>query len=199
MRKIFLTPLLFLVAYFSFVGVAIASNAVVPEDGSMIDYLKPIYDAFTSGAYWPAAMFLVIFIVTALNRYASKIPVVGAKVDAFLDGQYGKPLTVVLLSFAGAVIAALASPGAVMSGAVAWAALKVAATAVGGYELLKQLLVPIIQKLGAKAPAWMKPVFDLILWAFSKKSAVAKAEEAGAKAVAENPAPGAPKSDVTEI
>lgn len=199
LKKLFIAPILFLVGYFSFIGVAAASSAVILPDESILDLAKPVYTAIMDGQYWVAAMFAVILLVAALNKYAGKIPKVGPKIDTFLDGEYGKPVTVLLVSFATASLAALATPGAAMSIGLAWAALKIAAGAAGGYELIKRLLVPLVRKIGAKAPSWMAPLFDLLLFAFSKKSAVVKAEEAGNAAVIANPAPGAPKSDVTEI
>lgn len=200
MRKLFLPAVLFLVGYLSFIGVAAASSEVTVSNDSLADLAWPIYNAISGGAYWPAAMFALIFLVTALNKYGEKIPFVGAGLAKFLSGSYGKPVTVLLLAFAGSVVSALAAPEVTMSIAVAWGALKFATMAAGGYELLKKLLVPVILKIGSKAPNWMKPGFDLLLWMFNKNSAaVAKAEAAGEAAVIANPAPGAPKSDVTEI
>lgn len=187
MRKLLTASFFTIIAYFSFVGVALAGNAV-PEDGSLLDLAKPVYEAIMGGQFWLAAMFGLIFLTTAAKRY---LP---GKAGAFVNGEYGQPITVLLLSFGGAGATALlaAGPGAVLTGALAWAALKVAVAATGGYQLLKQLLAPLIKKLADKAPAWMQPLFSVLLWVFSKPTAIEKAEKAGDDAVAANPPTGTP-------
>lgn len=199
MRKISTFVLTLVVAYLAFMGAALAGNAVTPEDGSILDYAKPVFDAIMHGQGWLAAALALVLLVTATKRYSSKIPVIGPKVSAFVNGQYGQPLSVLLLSFGGAVATALAAGGAVMTAALAWTAFKIAIGAAGGYSLLKALLAPLVAKLGAKAPAWMKPLFDLVLWVFSKPTAIEKAEKAGDEAVASTPTTGAPKSNITEL
>lgn len=187
MRKITTALLFAVVAYFSFIGVALAAGAVVPQDGSILDLAKPVYEAILGGQWWLGAMLGIVLLTTAAKRY---LP---GKLGTWVNGDYGQPLTVLLLSFGGAGAAALlaAGPGAVVTGTLLWAALKVAVGAAGGYSLLKQLLAPVIQKFAAKAPAWMQPLFSVVLWVFSKPSAVAVAEKAGDDAVAAKPAEGA--------
>lgn len=188
MRKLLTAGFFAIIAYFSFAGVAFASGAVVPEDGSLLDLAKPVYEAIMGGQFWLAAMFGLVFAVTAAKRY---LP---GKAGEFVNGDVGQPLTVLLLSFGGAGATALlaAGPGAVLTGALAWAALKIAFAAAGGYTMLKALLAPLLQKWAEKAPAWLKPVFSLLLWVFSKPTAVQKAEKAGDDAVAANPPTGTP-------
>lgn len=186
MRKITTFLLFTAMAYFSFIGVALASDAVVPTDGSLLDLAKPVYEAILGGQWWLAAMFGLILMTTAAKKYAP------GKIKNLINSEYGQPLTVLTLSFGGAAATALlaAGPGALMTGALAWAALKIAVGAAGGYELLKQLVVPFLVKIQAKAPAWSQPIFGLILWAFSKPSATESAEKAGDDAVAANPPKG---------
>lgn len=183
------------IAYLSFVGVALAQGAVVPNDGSLLDLARPIYEAIIGGQWWIAAMLGLILATTAAKRY---LP---GKVGAWVNSSTGQPLTVLVLAFAGAALTALMAggPGAVMSLSLAWIALKVAVGAAGGYTLLKSLIAPILQKLADKAPSSLKPIFALLLWAFSKRSAVQEAETAGNAAVAATPAAGAPSTDVTEL
>ncbi len=187
MRKLLTAGFFAIVAYFSFVGVALAGNAV-PEDGSLLDLARPVYEAIMGGQWWLAAMFGLIFATTAAKRYAP------GKLKGYINGDIGQPVTVLVLSFAGAASTALlaAGPGAVLTMGLAWAALKIAVAATGGYQMLKQLLAPLIQKLAAKAPSWMQPIFSVLLWVFSKPSAIAKAEKAGDDAVAANPPTGTP-------
>lgn len=195
MRKITTALLFAVVAYFSFIGVALAQGAVIPEDGSILDLAKPVYEAIMGGQYWLGAMFGLILVTTAAKRY---LP---GKAGAWVNGEYGQPLTVLVIAFAGAAAAALVAigPGAALSGSLAWAALKIAASAAGGYALLKTLLVPFLMKLEPKAPAWLKWIFPMLLWAFSKPPAKVVAEKAGDDAVAANPATGTKTDDVTEI
>ncbi len=201
MTKAFTAFTVALVGYLAFMGAAFAGNAVAPGDESILDMIKPVFDAVVHGQWWLGASLALILAVTALKRYAHKIPKFGPKLSAAINGDIGQPITVLALSFGGAIATAAAAQGTVfvMSAALAWTALKVAVGAAGGYSLLKSLLAPLIVKLGAKAPAWMKPLFDMVLWAFSKPTAVEKAEKAGDDAVAANPPTGASKSDIAEI
>lgn len=188
MRKITTVFVFAAIMFFSFAGVAMAAGAVVPEDGSLLDLARPIYDAIVGGQWWLGAMFGLIFLTTAVKRY---LPVKFG--GNFVNGEYGQPLTVLILAFAGAASTALMAigPGAVLSLSLAWAALKVAVGAAGGYTLLKQLLAPLLTKLSLKAPAWAQPIFGVLLWVFSKPSPIAVAETAGEAAVAAKPADGA--------
>jgi hypothetical protein len=187
MRKISTIVLFAAVAFLSFAGVAFAAGEVIPPDGSLLDLAKPIYDAVLGGQWWLGAMFGLIFLTTAAKHY---LP---GKAGRMVNGDVGQPVTVLVLSFAGAAITALmaAGPGAVMSLTLAWAALKIAVGASGGYTLLKQLLAPLLAKLATKAPAWAQPLFTMLLWVFSKPSPVAVAEKAGDAAVEAKPGEGA--------
>jgi hypothetical protein len=187
MRKITTFLLFTALAYFSFIGVALASDAVVPTDGSLLDLAKPVYEAILGGQWWLAAMLGLILLTTAVKKYAP------GKIGTWVNGEYGQELSVLLLAFGGAGATALlaAGPGAVLTGALAWAALKVAVGAAGGYSLLKALVAPLLVKLQAKAPAWMQPVFGLLLWVFSKPTATEAATAAGDAAVVADPAKGA--------
>lgn len=175
-----------LIAFLSFTGVAWAASAVVPADGSLLDLAKPVYEAIMGGQFWLAALLGLVLATTAAKRY---LP---GKAGVWVNGEYGQPLTLLLLAFGGAGATALlaAGPGAIFSAGLAWAALKIAVAASGGYTLLKQLLAPLVAKVAAKAPAWMQPIFSVLLWVFTKPSAVAVAEKAGADAVAAKPADG---------
>ncbi len=195
MRKLIPVFLFAVVAYFSFMGAALAQGVVVPTDGNLLDLAKPVYEAFLSGQWSLGLMFALIFTVTALKRY---LP---GKAGKVVNGEYGQPVSVLVLAFAGAAVAALVAmgPGAVLSGALAWSALKVAVTAAGGYTLLKQLVAPLLVKLEPKAPVWLKWIFPMLLWAFSKPTAKVVAEKAGDDAVVANPPTGTKTDDVTEI
>lgn len=193
MTKIYTALTLLAVAFLGFTGTAFAASEVAPSDGSWLDLAKPVYDAVIHGQYWLGASLALILAVALAKKY---LP---GKAGAFVNGEYGAPLTVLLMSFGGAVATALGAGQAVMSAGLAWTAFKVAVGAAGGYSLLKKLLAPLLRKLAAKAPSWMQPIFAMILFVFDKPTAVETAEKAGDDAVAAKPPTGAPKNDVTEI
>lgn len=195
MRKTTVILLTSLFAYFGFVGMAVAGNTVSPDDGNFMEFLKPVYEAVMHGQWWVAASGALVLAVVAMNRYFPS-----KKVRDWMHGDYGKPLSILLMSFGGALGTALLGPGAAaISLALAWTAAKIAVTAAGGYSLLKALAVPFLTKFGPKFPAFLKPLADAALWFFSKPTAVEAAEDAGDAAVEANPPTGADKNDTTEI
>lgn len=196
MRKTTLALFALLMTWFGFMGAAVAGNLTSPDDGAASDYIKMVWDAVTGGQYWLAASGALMLGVVAMRKYFPN-----QKVRDWMHGQYGQPLSVFVFSFAGAIATGLASVGvgATLSLTMAYAAVKVALAAAGGYSLLKALLVPALTKLGEKAPKSMKWLFEIVLWVFSKPTAVEKAEKAGDAAVVANPPQGAGKNDVAEI
>lgn len=151
-------------------------------NGGIIETLKPIYTAVTSGNYVLAAALGLVLVCALIKRYGvSRFPVLGTDV--------GGTALVLATSFGGAIASALAGGSAVFTGALAVAALKVALTAAGGYTMIKRLLiVPLIQPLAARAPAWARPLFDIALWVFDRQTS---AKVAGDAAVKANPPTGA--------
>lgn len=175
----------------AFTATALAANAAAPEDGSWLDLLKPVWDAFANGKKLYAGSLAVFAIVALARRYAP------GKVGEWLHGEIGSPLTTLVLSFAGTMAASLAD-GSDISLAMVKSAAMIAAGAAGGYALIKKLIVePILKPLAEKAPAWLKPAFALVFWFFDQKSPTEKAEAAGEAAVAAKPAEG--RGKITEI
>lgn len=171
-----LVPLAFLV---TFAGVAAAQSAAGGEEATLLDLARPVAEALLSGNPGLAAALALVLAAAIARRYlAPKVP--------FFASDVGGALLVLVGSFGGAAAAAITG-GASWSLALAWTALKIATAAAGGYSLAK----PLILWAAEKSPSWLKPVFALVLWVFEKGSPVAKAEAAGAAAVAANPAPGA--------
>lgn len=81
-----------------------------------------------------------------------------------------------------------------MTGSLALAAVKVALTAAGGYSLIKHLAIdPLLASTwyATKAPSWLKLIVSVVAYVFTRPSATAKAEAAGAAAVKAKPATGA--------
>lgn len=170
----------------SFGATAWAAGAAAPEDGSLLDLAKPVFEAVMSGQGWLAAALALVFAVTAARRYgAGRVP--------FLGSKLGGAMLNLLLSFGGAAATALMA-GAAASFALAFTALKVSVAAAMSYELIKELVAPMLRSLVDKIPSaklrsLLHAGLGLILWAFENrgKASIAKAEAAGDAAVAAKP------------
>lgn len=170
---------------------AFAAGATLPEDGSWLDFVKLVWDAFSKGQHLYAGSIALFAAVVLAKRYAP------GKVGEWLHTDVGGAATTLLMSFAAAMASSLAD-GAGITWAMTKAATLIAIGAAGGYSLIKKLIVePLLKPLAAKAPKWMQPVFALVFWFFDRKTPVEKAEAAGEAAVKAAPAPGVGK--VTEI
>lgn len=176
-----------------FHATAFAASATDPGSSSpsLIDLAKPVLDAVMHGQAWLAAALGLVFLTAAIGRYGDKIPGVGGTIAKFDASDAGRATLLLIATFGGAVATALVAggPGAVMSLALAWAALKVAIGAAGIYSIAKKLLEP----LASKAPSWMQPVFSLVFWFLDRKAVdpVKEAETAGVDAVKASPSTGA--------
>ena len=182
--------LLGLVMLLGFGATAFAADAAAPDSSSLLDLLKPVYQAFAGGHYAYAAALGVIAAVALVKRYAGS-----GKFGAFVHGNAGGSLTALLLAGAGAAASGLATPDAHVTFALLKSALLVGIGAAGGYAVLKNLLVdPILKPLSAKAPSWMQPLFSLLFLFFDHgdagREALAKAKAAGDAAVTANPPTG---------
>lgn len=170
----------------SFVATAFAAAAVTPDEGSLLELAKPILAAVMAGQWLLGAATALVFAVAVARRYlVERIP--------FLATDAGGALLTLVGSFGGAVATALAAGGAVSLGLM-WTALGVAATAAGGYALVKKLIVDPLRATSwykERAPSWFRAMFDVLMWIFTKPDAVKQAEEAGKQAVEEKPATGA--------
>lgn len=176
-------------ALVSFTATAFAAGAASPEDGSLLELAKPVYEAVMGHQWWLAASLALVFLCAAAKKYAP------GKLGDFLRTDHGGALLVLLMSFGGAVSTGLLAAGTgAMTLALAWAALKIALGAAGGYSLIRKLIVnPLLASTWyqEKAPAWFKSIMGLALWAFDKPTPIEKAEKAGSDAVAANPSTGA--------
>ncbi len=165
----------------SFTAAAFAAGAVVPEDGSLLDLAKPVYEAVMHGQWWLGASLALVLCVGLFKRYAP------AKAQEWAHSDVGGSILVLAGSFGGALATGLVAAGTnALTPGLAWMALKVALAAAGGYSLIKKLLGPLV----AKAPAWMQPILGMLMWVFDSKPAITKAEEAGKEAVEAKPAAG---------
>jgi hypothetical protein len=181
-----MTLSLAVIALLAFTGTALAAGAVAPEDGSILDLAKPVFEAVMSGQYWYAAAGALVLLVTAVRRYGAKwFP----RALGWTNSSWGTPALVLLASFGGA-LATAAAAGAGPSLEVLKVALGVAVAAAGGWKLAKELAVPLLTALRDKLPAWARPLIDVALWAFQRPSRDADAAAAGDAAVAANPPTG---------
>jgi hypothetical protein len=171
------------VALLSLTGVSVAFAATgVAEDASLLDLLQPVLAAVKGGQGFLAAALVLVLCVSLARRYAgSRFP--------WIMSDVGGALLTLLGAFGGAAATALMA-GTAPSIGLAVTAFGVAFAASGGYSMVKRLGVPLLRKLQDKAPAWMRPVFGLVLWWFGKPDAVATAEAAGDAAVEATPGPG---------
>jgi len=184
LKQVKIAAVFVLVWLVAFVGTGMAASAATPSDGtSVLDLLKPVYDAFAHGQKLYAGMLALVALVALAKRYlAPRVP--------FLQSDAGGAAMALLGSFGAAMATSLAS-GVGVSFAMVKTALWIAVGAAGGYSLIKKLVVePLLRPLAKKAPAWMQPLFYVLFWAFDRPTAVEQAEADGASAVAAHPGEG---------
>ncbi len=174
-----------------FAATSFAAGQAVPEDGSLADLLKPVWDAASGGHWWLAASLALVLAVALLKKYAPE-----GRARDFVNSNLGASIMLLVGSFGGALATNLAMAGTdAISLALVIPSLKVAFTAAGGYALVKNLVVdPLVgsEWYKTKAPAWLKAVLGVVTWMFVKSSkTIAKAEAKGDAAVAANPSAGA--------
>lgn len=180
--------LLFL-ALFGFAFTAHAATVVVADDASILDWARPVYEAFAAHQWSLTGALLVVFLAAVVKRY------LGDKI-AFLHTNAGGSLLALVMATATAVSAGLVTPGASITLGLLKTALLVGVTAAGGYAVLKNLLVdPVLKPLVAKLPMWAQTLANLVLFAFDHGTsgtppAVATAEKAGEAAVEKAPSTG---------
>lgn len=186
---------LFLVA--GFAGTALAAGAALPDDASLLEYARPVFDAIVHGQWWIAAASALILVVAAARKYA---PTEGrfGWTGRVLASTPGVMASTFLLSFAGAVVTALMAlgPSGVMSWAIAKTALLVGVTAIGTWKALHSLATWAVSTefYKSKVPAWVQSLVATVL-ALIGSNAIAKAEAAGQRAVDAKPATGAASED----
>ncbi len=180
-----------LIATFFMTTIAFAAgSAVSPDDASPFELAKPVLEAVKDGKGWLAAALGVVFALAMTRRYVPK----DSRVGRFVWSDVGGMLSAFLFAFAGALATSAASfgtGGSGMSLGVALAALKVGTFAIGGFIALHKLATwfTATKWYQDKAPAWLKLGVAFAL-AFVGSTAVAKAEKAGADAVAAAPPKG---------
>lgn len=192
MKKLLILPSLAVLVFigiitFGATSFAAGTAAGTADSSSLLDLLKPVFDAFNGGHYAFAAALLVIALVALVKRYF------GDKI-AFLHSDAGGSLLALVMAGATASATALAAPGAHFTLALLKSSLLVGVGAAGGYSMLKALLVdPILVPYLSKR-SWGAPVLLVINFIFSHGAAAAQAQAtataAGEAAVTAKPATG---------
>jgi hypothetical protein len=179
----------------TFGATAFAATAATgtADSSSLLDLLKPVFDAFNGGHYAFAAALLVVALVALVKRcFGDKVPV--------LHSDAGGSLLAPVTAAAAALATGLGAPGAHVTTDLLKSALLVGAGAAGGYAVIKNLLIdPVLKPLAAKAPAWAQPIFALVFYFFDKPDPIATATKAGDAAVAAKPAEGVTQATGTKI
>lgn len=172
----------------SFSGTVWAAGALDPgSDASWLDLLRPVYDAFAGHNWIAAGCLTVIAALVLLKQNADRV---SPKLAVWLHNDVVGVVLTFVLAFLGSVAAA--AKGAAFS----WGTFKIAGAigigAVGGYTVLRKLVVDHIlaSKWYATAPSWVKAILTLVTALGTKPPAVAAAEQAGSAAVAAAPAQG---------
>jgi len=175
----------------SFTATAFAAGAATGDDGSILDLLRPVYDAFRDGHYVAAGALAVVLLVALIKRYAP------GKIGDFVHSDAGGAATTLMISFAG-TIAAATGAGQPWTWSILWISGGIAFAAAGGYAVMKKLVIePMLASswYQDKVPSWAKAMLAVVLWVFDSRAgadqAIAKAEKDGADAVAANPGTGA--------
>lgn len=162
-----------------------ASTELVAPEPSLIDLLKPVYEAFAGHrSALGVALGMIALIAIVKRNIGDKLP--------WLHTDAGGSLLALLTSSAAATATGLAAPDATVTFDLIKNAVLVGVGAAGGYAMIKHL---VIEPLLPHLPAWAQAILSPVLWIFdgsTKPAAVkiAEAVEAGAKAVAAAPAQG---------
>lgn len=170
----------------AFTASAFAAGAVLPEDGSLLDLARPVYEAVMAGQYLAAVCLALILSVALLKRYAGD-----GKLGAFVRSDLGGMITTFVMASAGA-LASASLAGASWSLTLLKMGAGVGVAAIGAYKVIKILLSSLTSASWyQKAPTWVKAAMGALLWVVDKREPVKVAEAAGEQAVKDNPPTGA--------
>lgn len=162
---------------------AAATSLAVPDDASVLDLLRPVYEALTGGQYAYGTLLLIVAAVALTKRF---VPIDWLHTDA------GGSVLVAIGTTAAALAASVATPGAHVTLAGLSSAFKAGLLAAGGYVFIKSVIItPLMPRL----PSWLQKVLTPILWVFDgtmKPAEVALKEsiDAGNKAIVIKPPQG---------
>lgn len=184
-------PVVLIVTFLgAFTATSYAAAETVGDDPAFLDLAKSVYEAFANHQYSLMVTLAVVLLIALFKRYAP------GRVGKFVHGNTGGTLMTLVGGAALAMSAALVAPDARLTFDILKAGLVTGIMAAGGYAVIKNVFVkPILVRLEGIAPAWMKPLFDVILWVFDhsrsvQAKAIAKAEAAGTAAMTNKPSTG---------
>lgn len=175
------TALIILIFLAAFTGTALAADALSSTDPSYSELAKAIFDAVMNSQWWAAAATGVVLACALARKYMPA----GWKTGT--TGDIIGVATTFLMAFAGSLAMVLVAPGAVLTGSVALAALKIGAAAIGGYTVIHKV-VGWLSAWG-KLPPWATSVLSLLAMLVGSNAAT-KAKVAGDAAVVANPPKG---------
>lgn len=166
-----------------FTATSAAAAQAAPDDGSLLDIARPIFDAIMAGRYLAASATALVLTIALIKRYAP------GRIGAFVHSDAGGALTTLGMALFGAIATATMG-GATWHWSMLWTSLTVGIAAAGGYAVLKKLVVePLLKPLAARYP-WLMPVLAVVMWVFDRPTAIQHAEAEGDAAVAGSPGPG---------
>lgn len=162
---------------------AAATSLAVSDEASILDLLRPVYEALTGGQYAYGTLLAIVAAVALTKRF---VPI------AWLHTDTGGSVLVAIGTTAAALAASVATPGAHVTLSGLSAAFKAGLLAAGGYVFIKNVVItPLMPRL----PVWLQKILTPILWVFDgtmKPSAVALKEsiDAGNNAIILKPVQG---------
>lgn len=133
---------------------AAATSLAVPDEASVLDLLRPVYDALTGGQYTYGTLLLIVAAVALTKRF---VPL------PWLHTDTGGSVLVAIGTTAAALAVSAAIPGTQLSIGAVSAAFKAGIMAAGGYVFIKNVIItPLLPRL----PAWLQKILTPILWVF---------------------------------
>lgn len=174
------TALLIVMFLAAFTGTALAAEAV-PQDASLFDLAKPIFDAVMHSQWWAAAAMAVILMCAVARKYMPASWTEGTKGDIIGTAM------AFTMAFAGAIATWAVAPGAAMSLGVVATAGKIGLAAVGGFTIVHKVAGWLVA--WGKLPPWAVAVLKMATMLVGS-NAIKKAEAAGEAAVVADPPKG---------
>jgi hypothetical protein len=167
-NKIFLvlsTALAFVAIFGGISHAATAAEQVT--GGSAWDLLTPLYQAFAHGQYVYAGSMAIVVIVAAARRYGTA-KYVGDGLARWIASDEGSTILAFAFSLASTMIVQSAGGTSAVTWSGAWHATTIAVGAVGGYAVIRRLVIkPYLARLAGRGPAWLHKPLDFVLWIFA--------------------------------
>ncbi len=185
------SALLILIFLGAFTSTALAQSVAASPDTATL--LQQIFDSIAHGQGWAGAATGVVLACALARKYMPAAWTEGTK------GDIVGTATAFVMAFAGSIAAHAIAPGATMTMAVFATAAKIGVAANGGYTIIHKVASWLVA--WGKLPPWATSVLSLVTaLAGSNAVTLAKADAAGAAAVAADPPKGMAGGDtITEV